>query len=110
MRKILFENNKNIISKSLKLNRIKNNLSQSQLAAKMQTMGVNLDQQMVSKIERNARIVTDYELACFCVVLGVDIQDMLREFQKGLEKSSWQPIYSDYRILIPLLKLLAATV
>ena len=80
MKKILFNDNKNIISKALKLNRIKQNLSQSQLAAKMQTMGVNIDQQMISKIENNSRFVTDYELACFCKILGISPNDMLAEF------------------------------
>lgn len=80
MKKILFNDNKNIISKALRLNRIKQNLSQSQLAAKMQTMGVNIDQQMISKIENNSRFVTDYELACFCKILGITPNDMLAEF------------------------------
>ena len=52
---------------------MKKNLSQSQLAAKMQTMNVNMDQQMISKIENNARFVTDYELACFCLILEIDL-------------------------------------
>lgn len=80
MKKILFDNNKNVISKSLKINRIKNDLSQGQLAAKMQTMGVNIDQQMISKIEHNTRFVTDYELAFFCLVLDVSLDEMLQGF------------------------------
>ena len=36
----LFENNKNVIAKALKLSRIKNNLTQAQLAAKMQQWGL----------------------------------------------------------------------
>ena len=50
------------------------------MAAKMQTFGINIDQQMISKIERNARIVTDYELACFCKALKVTIDEMLQDF------------------------------
>ena len=80
MKKILFNNNKNVISKKLKSFRIEKGLSQEQLAAKMQTMGVNLDQQMVSKIEHNTRFVTDYELACFCVTLDISIQEMMQDF------------------------------
>lgn len=80
MKKILFDNNKNVIGKVLKVNRVKNNLSQAQLAARMQTMGVNIDQQMISKIEHNTRFVTDYELACFCLILGVSLSDMLGDF------------------------------
>lgn len=80
MKKIQFDGNNNVISKSLKLSRIKNDLSQAQLAAKMQTLGVNIDQQMISKIEHNTRIVTDYELALFCRALGVSVDDMLTDF------------------------------
>lgn len=86
MKKILFNDNKNVISKALKINRIKQNLSQSQLAAKMQTMGVNIDQQMISKIENNSRFVTDYELACFCCILDVSLQDMLEDFYKTFKQ------------------------
>ena len=81
MKKIFFDDDKkNVISKALKINRVKRDLSQKELAAMMQTMGVNLDQQMISKIERNLRIVTDYELACFCIALGVSTEAMLQDF------------------------------
>lgn len=80
MKKLLFDGNKNVISLSLKIQRVKNNLSQEQLAAKMQALGVNIDQQMISKIEHNTRIVTDYELACFCAILGVSVEELLSDF------------------------------
>lgn len=80
MKKILFDNNKNVISKQLKLQRNKLELSQSQLAARMQTLGVNLDQQMISKIENNTRFVSDYELVCFSIALGISPQDLLQDF------------------------------
>lgn len=77
MKKITFGENKNIIHKNLKLYRVKNNLTQSQLAAKLQLMNINIDQQMISKIEHNNRIVTDYELVCICRILKVDVGDMI---------------------------------
>ncbi len=80
MKKILFDNHKNVISQQLKLARVKAGLSQEQLAAKMQVLGVNIDQQMISKIEHNARFVTDYELACFCSILKVSTAEMLADF------------------------------
>ncbi|MCL2827864.1 MAG: helix-turn-helix domain-containing protein [Oscillospiraceae bacterium] len=83
MKKILFYENKNIISKQLKLARIKCGLSQTALAAKMQTMNVNIDQQMISKIENNTRIVTDYELACFCEILNVSEKELLHDFYES---------------------------
>ena len=83
MKKILFYENKNVVSKQLKLARVKCKLSQAELAAKMQTMNVNIDQQMISKIENNDRIVTDYELACFCRILNVSEQDLLSDFYEN---------------------------
>lgn len=80
MKKIEFYDNKNIISKKLKAARKDAKLSQSQLAAKMQGFNINMDQQMISKIERNMRIVTDYELACFCCILKIDERDLLKDF------------------------------
>lgn len=81
MKKILFDDDKkNVISEMLRINRVKRHLSQKDLAAQMQTKGVNLDQQMISKIEKNLRFVTDYELACFCAVLGVSVDEMLQDF------------------------------
>lgn len=52
-------------------------LTQGDLAAKMQTYNINMDQQMISKIENNSRIVTDYELACFCQILGIDVNELV---------------------------------
>lgn len=77
MKKICFYNNKNIISSKLKQLREEKGLSQSNLAAKLQTMNVNIDQQMISKIEKNSRQVTDYELACICKCLSVTPNDLL---------------------------------
>ena len=76
MKKIIFGENKNIIHKNLRLYRIKNGLTQGQLAAKLQTMNINIDQQMISKIENNRRFVTDYELLCICRILNVSMDEM----------------------------------
>lgn len=80
MKKICYYNNKNIISARLKEIREKQNLSQANLAARLQTMNVNIDQQMISKIEKNLRQVTDYELACICKCLSVTPNELLDFF------------------------------
>jgi len=77
MKKICYYNNKNIISEKLKALREEKGLSQNNLAAKLQTMNVNIDQQMISKIEKNNRQVTDYELACICKCLSVTPNELL---------------------------------
>ncbi len=81
MKKICYNDNKNIISEQLKELREKAGLSQSNLAAKLQTMNINIDQQMISKIEKNKRQVTDYELACMAKCLSVT-PDVLLNFSK----------------------------
>ena len=80
MKKLSFNDNKNMIHRRLRHYREQAGLSQGQLAAKLQTMNVNIDQQMVSKIENNQRLVTDYELACLCVILNVTERDLLADF------------------------------
>lgn len=85
MKKIEFNNNKNIISARLKQARREKNLSQSELAAKMQLCNINIDQQMISKIEKNMRQVTDYEVICMCRCLGVSAEWMLQDIDKYTE-------------------------
>lgn len=76
MKIIEFRGRKNIISEKLIKIREQNQLSQQNLATKMQTMGVSIDQQAISKIELNKRIVTDYELMCLCKILNVEVKDL----------------------------------
>ena len=77
--------NKNILHKRLKAARKKAHLSQDDLAAKMQTMNVNIDQQMISRIERNQRIVTDYEVICFAKALKLTTQWLLSGHEELLQ-------------------------
>ena len=85
MKKIEFYNNKNIISLRLKQARIEKHLSQSELATKLQLHNINIDQQMISKIEKNMRQVTDYELACICKCLGVSPEWLLQDLENFIE-------------------------
>lgn len=85
MNKSYFHENSNLISKNLRQLRKKNKLSQEELAAKMQLLGVDIDQQLISKIELNKRFVKDYELACFCRIFGVSEKDLLSDFYQQLD-------------------------
>jgi transcriptional regulator with XRE-family HTH domain len=77
MKKICYYDNKNIVADNLKKIRRNSKISQSDLAAKLQTMNLNIDQQMISKIEKNKRQVTDYELAYICKCLSVTPNELL---------------------------------
>lgn len=80
MNKSDFNTDSNIIYKKLRKFRRKNNLSQEELAAQMQLLGVDISQPLISKIERNQRFVKDYELACFCRILHISEKDLLSDF------------------------------
>ena len=79
MKQITYQQNKNIIHDRVREARILRGLSQEQLAAQMQVLCLNIDQQMVSRIEKNQRMVTDYEAACLCKCLGVSFEWLIRD-------------------------------
>ncbi len=80
MKKLQFGEYKNIIGTTVKRMRIERNISQQELASKMQLLNVNIDQQMISKIEQNKRLVTDYELLCFCHIFHIEVHDIFEDF------------------------------
>jgi transcriptional regulator with XRE-family HTH domain len=81
MKLVLDNDNRNIIGPRLKVARLKNNLTQQQLSAKLETMAVYIDRASISKIEQQRRIVTDFELLALCEILKVSPDWLL-----GLEK------------------------
>ena len=72
-----FQNQKNLVAERVVQKRREKSLTQNELAARMQTQAANVDQQNISKIERNLRIVTDYELLCLSRALSVDVYWLL---------------------------------
>ena len=80
MNKSYFNADSNVISQKLRKYRKRNKLSQEELAAQMQLLGVDISQPLISKIERNLRFVKDYELACFCRVLHISERELLSDF------------------------------
>ena len=81
MKLVLDNDNRNIIGSRLKTARLKSNLTQQQLSAKLETMAVYIDRASISKIEQQRRIVTDFELLALCQILKVSPNWLL-----GLEK------------------------
>ncbi len=77
MKQISFWGNKNIVGSQIAKFRQQKDISQTELAAKMQTLNINIDQQMISKIEKNQRQVTDFELVGFSVSLNVTLDELI---------------------------------
>ena len=67
----------NLIGPQLKSARKRKKLSQEDLAAKMQLESIEISQKVISRIEKQERFVTDYELLIFAQVLNVNIYWLL---------------------------------
>ncbi|MDO4315129.1 MAG: helix-turn-helix transcriptional regulator [Oscillospiraceae bacterium] len=62
MRKFRYLGKNNVSGDRIRELRLRARLSQSDLAAKMQTEGVVIEQDSISRIESGSRLVTDFEL------------------------------------------------
>ena len=72
-----FNGSKNICGQRVKEARKQRNLSQENLAAKLQLEGVIVERDSVSRIEIGTRFVADYELRELSKILNVDVAWLL---------------------------------
>ena len=54
-------------------------VTQEQLAARLQTLGLSLDRTAISKIEVGRRPVTDIEIVAICRALSIDVTTLFPE-------------------------------
>ena len=54
-------------------------VTQEQLAARLQTLGLSLDRTAISKIEVGRRPVTDIEIVAICRALSIDVATLFPE-------------------------------
>ena len=72
-----YEGRRNISGERVRMKRLSMRLSQAALVAKVQTEGVVLEQDAISRIELGDRMVQDYELWALSSVLGVSADWLL---------------------------------
>ena len=72
-----YNGKKNICGERLRQARVIQRLRQEDLGAKVQTQGVNMERDSISRIEIGTRFVSDFELKIFAEVLGVSVQWLL---------------------------------
>lgn len=77
MKNLGYYGRRNICGERVRMARLAKRISQETLAAKMQTLGVNIAQDAISDIEAGRRLVMDYELRAFATVLQVPIEELL---------------------------------
>lgn len=71
MKKFQYNGQSNISGERIREIRLRRRLSQTALAAKMQTEGVIVEQDVISRIESGTRLVTDYELLALTKIFEV---------------------------------------
>lgn len=67
-----FQGKKNISGERIREARVKLRISQSELAARLQVKGVNIERDSLSRIETGTRFVTDYEIVVLSEILNVN--------------------------------------
>lgn len=68
---------KNLVGARLKKLRKRDNLSQRDLAYKFQLIGVDMDKNVITRIETNKRYVTDLELRAIATIFNVSYQYLI---------------------------------
>ena len=67
----------NVSGERIRARREQMQLSQEQLAAKLQLLGLEISQKAVSRVETGLRVVPDYEVRFFASALDTSISQLL---------------------------------
>jgi transcriptional regulator with XRE-family HTH domain len=67
----------NISGEQIRRRRLEMDISQEQLAARLQVNGLTLNQKAISRIETGERVVADYELMIIASVLGTSTDSLV---------------------------------
>lgn len=72
-----YKGRKNLCGDRVREARVRNKITQADLAARLQVAGVIMERDSVSRIEIGMRFVTDYELSVLSDMLGVSVEWLL---------------------------------
>lgn len=71
-----YKNKANLVGPIIRNARMDMKLTQEALAIKMQLENVEVTQKVISRIEKQERFVTDYELITLLKILKIDISEL----------------------------------
>lgn len=74
-----YNGKKNLCGNLIREARLRQRLSQYDLAARLQTQGILIEQDSISRIEIGTRFVADYEVKVLAKVLNVPLEWLLEE-------------------------------
>lgn len=81
-----YNNKSNVIAKILKKTRTNQKLSQTALCRKLELLGIVMTKEDLSKIEKNNKIVKDFEVWGIARALSLSLDDLFDELNKEFEE------------------------
>ena len=75
MARIIENDKKNLVGPIIREKRLKKNMSQQELSAKLETMAIYICRGSISRIEDQSRTVTDIELYGLSKILNISPED-----------------------------------
>ena len=98
MKIINLDGRRNVSGERVRQMRTKKRMTQADLAARVQTTGVILEQDAISRIESGSRMVQDYELRALAEVLGVNRSALSRELGRMQREGLLEFYRSSFRL------------
>ncbi len=80
-----FNKDLNVIGSKIRYYREQRNLSQAQLSAKLELLGISIPKNSIQRLECNNRIIKDFELAGISKVLNISTDALLKDFINDLK-------------------------
>ena len=74
----------NVAGIKIKQLRKKQKISRATLSNKLMMLGIDINSDGIYKIEKGTRIIKDFELSAFSVVLGISETELLKDFRNEL--------------------------
>ena len=79
-----YNENLNVLGSVIREYRIERNLSQADLSAKLELIGISIPKNSIQRLECNDRVIKDFELAGISKVLNVSLDILLKDFIDSL--------------------------
>lgn len=76
----------NVIGFKIQEQRKKQKMSREVLSNKLMMLGIDINSDGIYKIEKGKRIIKDFELSAFSIVLNISETDLLKDFKNELLK------------------------
>lgn len=79
-----FNKKSNVTGNNIKNLRKSQKLSRATLSNKLMLLGIDINQDGIYKIEKGTRIIKDFELSAFAIVLNTSETELLKSFRDEL--------------------------